>query len=254
MRCSRCKSATYCSNECQTSDWPYHKMQCSPTSPKGSVTSGVSSMRQRTHTVMGVTIACDADRARGARAFEARIIHPSHAIYTRGLICPLFQQVGFPLILCRHLTDDPSTMLRDPGLDNQIAAHLMTHPSTGQPQDGWQRAGCLGTVTVMRQDGKPLTFEAIETALMYVDHILGLFHDGRVTITLLNPCRFQRFCQRYKDERTLGGYSSFHKMILPFDEVVITLRSQSASHNSHMYHSAYPVVIHDVFYRSSGTP
>jgi len=164
---------------------------------------------------MGVTIACDADRARGARAFEAKSIPSSHPIYTRGLICPLFQQVGFPLVLFRHLTDDPRTMVRDPGLDNQVAAHLFTNPSTGHPEDGWQRAGCLGTVTVMRQDGKPLTFEAMETALMYVDHVLSLFRDNVSPSHLLNPAGFQRFCQRYKDERTLGGHSSFHKMTLP---------------------------------------
>lgn len=81
----------------------------------------------------GVTIACNADRARGARIFETKIIDPSHAIYGRGVLCHLFQQVGFPLILFRHLDDDPTTMLRDPGLDNQIATHLMTLPSTGSP-------------------------------------------------------------------------------------------------------------------------
>ncbi|KAF9228214.1 hypothetical protein BS17DRAFT_692323 [Gyrodon lividus] len=135
MRCSRCKFTVYCSNECQTSDWPYHKIKCSPASPKSSLTSSSSAIiRQRSHNVMGVTIACNADRARGARIFEAKIIDPLHAIYTRGIICPLFQQVGFPLILFRHLIDDPTTMLRDHGLDNQVATHLLTHPSTGNPE------------------------------------------------------------------------------------------------------------------------
>ncbi|KAF8838087.1 hypothetical protein BDN67DRAFT_955663 [Paxillus ammoniavirescens] len=195
MRCSRCKFAVYCSNECQTSDWPYHKTQCGPASPKR------------------VSIACNADRARGARIFEAKIIDPSHPIHSRGgIICPLFQQVGFPLVLYRHHTEDPLTMPRDPGLDNQVAMHLLTHPGTGHPEE---RAGCLGTVIVMREDEKPLTFEAIETALMYTDYVLGLFGDGVSPSHLLNPAGFQRFCQKYKNEKISGGYSNFYTMTLP---------------------------------------
>ncbi|KAF8551058.1 hypothetical protein OG21DRAFT_334937 [Imleria badia] len=34
----------------------------------------------------------------------------------------------------RHLPDDPDSMTRDPGLDNQIAAHLLTHPNTGKSE------------------------------------------------------------------------------------------------------------------------
>lgn len=31
IRCGRCKLARYCSKECQTSDWPRHKMNCKVT-------------------------------------------------------------------------------------------------------------------------------------------------------------------------------------------------------------------------------
>lgn len=144
MRCSRCKVSIYCvrsdtfitrsltvtplqSNECQVSDWPYHKPVCTP--------APLQEPRVLPHKVFGVTIACNADRARGARAFEVKIIDPSHAIHTQGVSCPLFRQVGFPLVLFRHLRDDPASMISDPGLDNQIAAHLMMHPNTGHPEE-----------------------------------------------------------------------------------------------------------------------
>jgi len=207
MRCSRCKVSIYCSNECQVSDWPYHRTKCTPVPhPESRVPSSK---------VWGVIIACNADRARGARAFEAKVIDPSHPIHTRGIPCPLFRQVGFPLVLFRHVPHDPASMTRDPGLDNQLASHLLTHPNTGHPEEKWQRAGYIGTVTVMRQDSKSLSFEAMETALMYVDHLLGLFRDGVSTSRLMNPAGFQRFCQRYKQERIANGDKAFQTMQIP---------------------------------------
>lgn len=115
------------SNDCQASDWPYHKTKCTPVSPPQS--------RVPPDKVWGITIACDADRARGAQGFEAKLIDSSHPIHTQGIPCPLFQQVGFPLILFRHIADDPASMQRDLGLDNQVAAHLLTHPNTGHPDE-----------------------------------------------------------------------------------------------------------------------
>ena len=67
----------------------------------------------------------------------------------------------------------------------------------------------------MRQDGKSLSFEAIETALMYVDHLLGMFRDGASPTRLMNPAAFQRFCQRYKEERISSGNKSFQSMVIP---------------------------------------
>lgn len=117
---------TFQSNDCQAADWQHHRTRCTPAPPRG--------LSVAPHKVMGVTIPCNADRARGARAFEAKVIEPSHAIHTHGIPCPLFRQVGFPLVIFRHIPDDPSTMARDPGLDNQLAAHLLTHPNTGNPE------------------------------------------------------------------------------------------------------------------------
>ncbi|KAG9308657.1 hypothetical protein JVU11DRAFT_11612 [Chiua virens] len=147
------------SNECQISDWSYHQTTCEPAPLPQHVL-----LPARPHKVIGVTLACNADRARGARPFEAKVIDASHPIHTQGIPCPLFRQVGFPLAVFRHHPSDPASMIRDPGLDNQLAAHLMTNPNTGHPEPRWQRAGCIGTVTVMRQDGKSLSFEAMETA------------------------------------------------------------------------------------------
>ena len=67
----------------------------------------------------------------------------------------------------------------------------------------------------MRQDGKSLSFEAMETALMYVDHILGMFRDGVSPTRLMNPAGFQRFCQRYKEQSISSGRTMFRAMTVP---------------------------------------
>lgn len=211
MRCSRCKNSVYCSSICQSTDWPTHKSRCSPTAQP------TPSLRRAPppYAVTGVTIACNAERAQGAPALQTTIVQPSHPIYLCGLPSPISQSFGFPLLIYRHMTDDPTRMIRHPSLDNQMAMHLLCQPSTGSPDSKWKRAGCMGTVTVIRQDGQPLTCEALETTLMYVDHVLDLLRDGVSPWHQLNPVSFQTFCQRYKDERVKSGYSYFDMMRVP---------------------------------------
>ncbi|KIM56990.1 hypothetical protein SCLCIDRAFT_131447 [Scleroderma citrinum Foug A] len=219
MRCSRCKNTVYCSRTCQSTDWALHKSSCVSISPStSSPLSALSSLPTQwlpSHDVSGIIIACNADRARGARVFESTIVEPSHPIYRSGLPSPIFEHIGIPLLLFRHLQNDATDTLRDYGLDNQLATHLLTHPSTGAPDTKWKRAGCMGTVTVIRQDGKPLTYEAIETMLMYVDHLLDLYHEDVSPSQQLSPAWFHRFCQRYKDERVKCGYRNFGSMSIP---------------------------------------
>ncbi|KAI6156293.1 hypothetical protein EDD17DRAFT_1489556 [Pisolithus thermaeus] len=221
MRCSRCKTSVYCSSICQSTDWPTHKSRCSPTAQPTASASSMSlrpSLRRAppSHAVVGVTIACNAERAQGAPALQTSIIQPSHPIYHCGLPSPISHSFGFPLLLYRHITDDPSKMIRHPGLDNQTAMHLLTQPSTGSPDSKWKRAGCIGTVTVIRQDGQPLTCEALETTLIYVDYLLDLFLEGVSPWHRLNPTNFQSFCQRYRDEQIKSGYRDFGMMRVPF--------------------------------------
>lgn len=65
----------------------------------------------------------------------------------------------------------------------------------------------------MRQIGESLSFEAIETALMYVDYLHGMICDGVSPTRLMNPAGFQRFCQRYKEERIFNG-NNHSRMVL----------------------------------------
>ncbi|KAI6017883.1 hypothetical protein EDC04DRAFT_2743497 [Pisolithus marmoratus] len=219
MRCSRCKTSVYCSNVCQSTDWPTHKSRCSPTAQPATSLSNMSRPPLRrappSHAVVGVTIACNIERTQGASSLQTTIVQPSHPIYVCGIPSPISRAFGFPLLIYRHIPDDPTNMIRHPDLDNQMAMHLLTQPRTGSPDSKWRRAGCIGTVTVIRQDGQPLTCEALETVLVYVDHVLDLFLDGVSPWHQLNPASFQSFCQRYKNERIKSGYGHFGMMRVP---------------------------------------
>ncbi|ETW76098.1 hypothetical protein HETIRDRAFT_330275 [Heterobasidion irregulare TC 32-1] len=81
----------------------------------------------------------------------------------------------------------------------------------------WQQ--CVGTVTVMRKDFKPLTAQAIETIWMYHSYVLDNFGETpdfkpRKFIT---PTGFRRYCEEYKKE--VNGYGTrddFRDVVLPF--------------------------------------
>ncbi|KIM82054.1 hypothetical protein PILCRDRAFT_820955 [Piloderma croceum F 1598] len=186
-QCSRCKSAKYCSTECQRTDWPSHRPQCRPPS------------------IQGIVIGCNNDRYGGT--FRPIDIQPTHPIHSAGQVSPVSRVVGLPIIIYRHThADDGGTEL-----DNLIATHLMIDPTDGYAPLDWQRA--VGTVTVKREDGQPLSPEAIETIWMYNDHLLNLFGDGRTPHVTRD--RFRKYCKKYKEERLLNGYDSFRDMPVP---------------------------------------
>jgi hypothetical protein len=65
----------------------------------------------------------------------------------------------------------------------------------------------------MREDGQPLSPEAIETIWMYNDHLLDLFGDGSPPKVTRDG--FRKYCKKYKEERLLNGYGSFKDMPVP---------------------------------------
>ncbi|KAF5376657.1 hypothetical protein D9615_007836 [Tricholomella constricta] len=87
----------------------------------------------------------------------------------------------------------------------------------------------VGTVTVMRKDGKPLTEESIETIWMFHDYLLDLFGDEPpiAASKATNRATFDRFCQRYKNERLLNKQESFSDMALPLNDLKLAEQQSS---------------------------
>ncbi|KAI0808150.1 hypothetical protein C8Q74DRAFT_115596 [Fomes fomentarius] len=113
QNCSRCHGATgvYCSKECQVTHWKVHKPICRVLSP---------------YDVWGIKI-LDNDHAPWNNQFHHVYLNNSHPIFTRGELCPLTEQCGFPLIIFSqaHNGMSPATQ------DNQPAVYLRIEPDNG---------------------------------------------------------------------------------------------------------------------------
>jgi hypothetical protein len=74
-------------------------------------------------------IGCESDRRNGL--FNAIDLDATHPIHTQGIVCPVSAKVGLPIVIYRHLRENPLSMRRDAGLDNQQATYLMIDPESG---------------------------------------------------------------------------------------------------------------------------
>ncbi|KAJ7792957.1 hypothetical protein B0H14DRAFT_156741 [Mycena olivaceomarginata] len=105
-------------------------------------------------------------------------------------------------------------MARDAKLDNQRATFLMIDPRSGFAPPEWQQ--CVGSVTVMRKDGKPLTRQSIETIWMYHDRLLDLFGDDpAIAHRMMTSDGFKKYCAQYKRERLMNRHTDFANMPVP---------------------------------------
>ncbi|KAF8064422.1 hypothetical protein FPV67DRAFT_221908 [Lyophyllum atratum] len=196
--CSRCRDTAYCSVECQNEAWRDHKPDCIP------------------ELVHGITINCNCDR-RDRALFQRVEIRANHPIHSFGESPSVSKVIKLPLVIYRH-TREPwmkrGELTDDASLDNQIATYLMIDKINGFAPPEYQKQ--VGTITVMRKDGKPLTPESIETIWMYHDHLLDLFGDEPyIARKAMNQAAFNRYCRGYKDERLLNGHDSFRDMEVP---------------------------------------
>ncbi|TFY71191.1 hypothetical protein EVG20_g1802 [Dentipellis fragilis] len=197
-RCSRCKSVAYCSKECQLAHWKTHKATCDEPAP-------VVPPAGPNEPVRGIVVACEGDRMQRS-IFTPVQIPPSHDIYQLGSISPVSVLIGMPIIVWRHLRQSPFDIERSAALDNQIITYIMIEPDNGFAAPIWQEN--VGTVTVMRQDRKPLSPEAIETIWMYFDNLLEIFGDG------IHPTR-----QMTPEARLLENV--FADICIPYPDIIM---------------------------------
>lgn len=161
-----------------------------------------------------MVINCNRDR-RDRGVFQPVEIRPNHPIHGLGEITSVSKVIKLPLVVYRHEQKPWMDREDDSSLDNQIGTYLMIDKVSSFAPPEYQKQ--VGTITVMRKDGKPLTEQSIETIWMFHDYLLDLFGDDPPIAAkkAMNRAAFDRYCQRYKDERLMNGYESFRDMALP---------------------------------------
>ena len=81
----------------------------------------------------GIVIACEGDKLRGEPQLKVTDIPSSHPMFKEEgrITCPISLLIGVPLVVHRHLTDDPLEARNDPSLKNDVIATLMVQPREG---------------------------------------------------------------------------------------------------------------------------
>jgi hypothetical protein len=177
QRCARCKSAYYCSRNCQKLAWKSHKSTCSPSSTPD------------IDLVPGVRLPCSREPGK----LWSSLIPSNHPIFDSSpLHVPCL--IDIPLVI--HRVGTQSANQAD--LDCQIATYLNIDPETGFASPEW--LSHVGTCVVARKDRKPLSVEHLELVWMYMDKILDYFGEEDVTGVRKFYTRksFEKFEKGYK--------------------------------------------------------
>jgi len=194
-RCSRCRAVYYCSQSCQTAHWPAHKKTCDAL-----VNLHAQQVQSPSEVTLDFIPAVELLGGQGSPFNPREITLPkllSEKLIDRGVVSPISRLIGVPLVISRHMAEDPLAIPRQASLDNQAVTYLMIDPESGYASPSWQQ--CIGPVTVIREDRKPLSSLALEMIWMYLDLIVEHFGDeGEAPRWRYAPKAFQEWCRRYK--------------------------------------------------------
>ncbi|KAK5732557.1 hypothetical protein LTR17_010372 [Elasticomyces elasticus] len=174
LRCGKCKAVSYCSKDCQKSDWPNHK-RCCKNLLRAIQLPGYQYIK--THLPNHAR-----DLANVSQAFVIYMIQKGTEVEIQIAACvlgdkkggdalfaelPVSRALGLPLGIAKQ----PIMGLQVPNLGAEI---LGIDPDPQSPTFGETLPGYLGTggLIVARCDGKPLHGLHVEALLHYVQNIV----------------------------------------------------------------------------------
>ncbi|KAJ4473009.1 putative zf-MYND domain-containing protein [Lentinula aciculospora] len=202
MKCSDCKTVSYCSKKCQTQHWTVHRSICRPYSPDE---------------VWGIRILSNNGATKTgdpSQYFRHELIRDTkHAIFTQGERCPVTKRIGIPLIIYSTGVCEAHTT----GL-NEIAVKLRVEATDGFAPDMWlyKPGECL----VIREDRKPLTRELLEAVYSFISHLMSypiLDQGWSSWHGLLNPSVWQMYAKKYYEDQENAGRPGFDYYFPPLN-------------------------------------
>ena len=219
--CQGCHSACYCSKECQTKDWSTHKLLCSKIKD-GSHEPSLNFA----HAVQGVRISCSGDiRVLGVNKFKPVAVAVFDPVFKADKSTSS-EMVGVPL-RARKIPPHPAWKHSgEPGVyENQEATRLFRDMD---PEHGggfgivsWSWDLGVGSVLVVRDDGKDITPQQVEAVCYYSwQHTTDMFqaafeygdrfgsNKGNVELAaLFTPDKFRKFFADFKAKKMVNDAS-----------------------------------------------
>ncbi|EUC55442.1 MYND finger protein [Rhizoctonia solani AG-3 Rhs1AP] len=189
-RCSKCKKATYCSKECQIAHWKTHKLSCSKPSAQ----------------IVAIEVINEYERGNGG-SFRTVEISPNHPVFSSaGEVCPIPTAIGIPLRVYRHPIKGPA--------NNAMALWLRVEMHNLFAPMDWQLD--LSTVTVARQDHKPLTPQVVEALSEFNRRVCTAYEFmtegiGGDYMEMIKKTVFEDFCREFSKKKAEQGDTSFNK-------------------------------------------
>ncbi|KAH8918697.1 hypothetical protein BT69DRAFT_388644 [Atractiella rhizophila] len=201
LRCSRCKTAFYCSGEHQKTAWPTHKAECKPAAPAPAPTAtastndtispatgnaGSDSSKHMAPGFLSRTFAsdsssynvtcirsfCDSKRIlpewnKAGEDWQSMSVSSQDSIFNNDPL-PLSVAIGFPLVIRREEAVKVGDE-NDQGLRNKPIRWLTIEKETGDAPKIWK--GNIGNVVVARADKKSLNIYQFEAAWKFCEDI-----------------------------------------------------------------------------------
>ncbi|KAI0344145.1 ectomycorrhiza-upregulated zf-MYND domain-containing protein [Trametopsis cervina] len=200
QRCSRCKTVTYCSQDCQKKHWTIHKPICRVWSPSEVWAIKVLSSKEA---------GCPGSMNPAAQ-FQHFLLNKQHPAFSRAELCTSTKAYGLPLRIY-----SPAIANGEEGSGNQLAVYLRIEPDNGFAPMHWQMND-PGTCIVFREDHKPLTREVLEAVWKFHATLLGsVVWETDKWVSPMNPATWQFFVREYYDEQRQKGREGFPMLNAP---------------------------------------
>ncbi|KAH7334312.1 hypothetical protein B0J17DRAFT_672892 [Rhizoctonia solani] len=190
QRCSKCKRATYCSKECQVAHWKTHKHSCF----------------KRGEQIVAIEIINEYERGNDG-PFRTVEIPSNHPVFSSaGEVCPIPTAIGRPLRIYHHPLKGQA--------NNAMALWLCVEMENLFAPIDWQLE--VPTVTVARQDHKPLTPQVVEALSEFNRRVCTAYEFmtegiGGDYMDMIKKTVFEDFCREFSKKKAKQGDTSFDK-------------------------------------------
>jgi hypothetical protein len=173
--------------------------------------------------IIGTDFLCDKDGQEYGSFFRRKEIPSSHAVFQYGVISPVSELIGIPLLIYRYKRYLRYGADDDFGTNNQRITYLMIDSRSGfvQPLGEWDLG--IDTALVARRDKQPFNELHAEVLFQYFKFLLSNydFQPGSEVYNLMNRNGFEKFLAKWN----LSSEISLTMSDFYFEKPMISLKT-----------------------------